>query len=264
MNVKKIVKVMNFHALLRVDAARNTADSYMVLQEEISAMIDIVLNNKNLQLDRRILKPKKNQPELNIYIGSDYGFCGGVNSAINAHLAKDQANKSTKISIGKKLRKYGDTNLHIAYEELESYRDEIERLCYEAIHDRKFSSINLIYNHYYNMTTITPVRSCIYPMKKSSSTTRYTGDFVIEGNPATMLENMVLSYLRYQINIAYANSYASENIMRQNATRQSLQKIEEKEEEETMLYRREKNRKSFAKVIDSFVKRKSLGGGFQS
>lgn len=263
MNVKKIVKVMNFHALLRVDAARNTADSYMILEQEISAMIDIVLNNKNLQLDRRILKPKKNQPELNIYIGSDYGFCGGINSAINTHLSKDQGDKNTKISIGKKLRKYEDTNLHIAYEEFEFHKEEIEQLCYEAIHNRKFSAINLIYNHYYNMTTITPLRSCIYPMKKSKSSTKYTGDFVIEGNPVTMLENMILSYLRYQINIAYVNSYASENIMRQNATRQSLKKIEEKEEEEIMLLRREKNRKSFAKVIDSFVKRKSLGGGFQ-
>lgn len=53
MNIKLIVKVMNFHSLIRVDNARKKADKYLLLEKEISNMIDMILNNENLIRDKK-------------------------------------------------------------------------------------------------------------------------------------------------------------------------------------------------------------------
>ena len=84
MNIKAIVKVMNFHALLRVDRAHKEADQYQMLEREVARMVDIIQNNRNFILDRWVLQPKEGAPRLRIYIGSDMGFCGAVNASVNS------------------------------------------------------------------------------------------------------------------------------------------------------------------------------------
>ena len=84
MNVKSVVKVMNFHALLRVDSSRRQAEKYRMMEQELSSMIAIIMNNRNFLLDKKILLPPPSKPEMNLYIGSDLGFCGFINSISTA------------------------------------------------------------------------------------------------------------------------------------------------------------------------------------
>ena len=56
--------------------------------------------------------------------------------------------------------------------------------------------------------------------------------------------------------LAVVNSRAAENILRQNATTESLKKIDEIEEENVMEERREKRNVEFQKVVDTFIKNK--------
>ena len=55
MRIKNVVKVMNFHSLLRVDKARKTADKYLTVGEEITKILTTILYNKNLKL-KKIVK----------------------------------------------------------------------------------------------------------------------------------------------------------------------------------------------------------------
>ena len=71
---------------------------------------------------------------------------------------------------------------------------------------------------------------------------------------------MTISCMAYEVRIAAASAYASENLMRQNATSESLKKLDEMEAEALRVQRKEKNQNSFRKTIDSFVKQKSLRG----
>src|SRR5699024_5379187 len=71
MNVKAVVKVMNFHALLRVEASRKQAERYQAMESELENMMRIVMNNRNLRLDKRIALPDPALPALRIYLGSD-------------------------------------------------------------------------------------------------------------------------------------------------------------------------------------------------
>ena len=56
--------------------------------------------------------------------------------------------------------------------------------------------------------------------------------------------------------LAVVNSRAAENILRQNATTESLKKIDELEDEKVMEERREKRDVEFQKVVDTFIKNK--------
>ena len=92
MNVKAVVKVMNFHSLLRVEASRRQAEKLSAMEEELSAMMRIVLTNRNLRLDKRIRMPNPELPVLRIYMGSDLGFCGSVNASVLSELKNSAGN----------------------------------------------------------------------------------------------------------------------------------------------------------------------------
>lgn len=254
MNVKSVVKVMNFHSLLRVDNARKKADKYLLLEKEIFQMIDMIINNENLIRDKKMLTLDENQPELIIYFGSDYGFCGNINSNINRVINAE--NTADKIIVGKKLHSKEDILVKIKREDFTQDYGKINSLINQAVTKRKYSKIILSYNHYHNMSTIEQVEKCIYPMELSDKKrTKHTEDFAIEGNVTTLLENLIIEYLNYEIKIAEVNSFASENIIRQNATSDSLKKIDEIEEEKIKNERKTRNQKAFQKAIDSYFKK---------
>ena len=51
MSIRNIVKVMNFHALIRVDNAKRKADKYRMMEEQLYRMMDVNMNNRNLILE---------------------------------------------------------------------------------------------------------------------------------------------------------------------------------------------------------------------
>lgn len=259
MNIKAVVKVMNFHALLRVEASRNRAELLNTMQEELEAMMRIVFSNQNLKLDKSLKLPDPSLPVLRIYLGSDFGFCGSVNASVSAMLNKD--NGMEQVAVGKKLRRTKEVSLFLTQEE---YNADFERVrCYleRAVKERCWSGVELVYNHFYNFSAIKLVTRRIYPLEvKPEEVSNQWDDFAIEGNVQRLLEDMVISYLTYELKIAAASAYASENIMRQNATSESLKKLDELEQGELQAQRKERTQKAFQKTIDSFIKQKSLQG----
>ncbi|HKL80141.1 MAG TPA: F0F1 ATP synthase subunit gamma [Mobilitalea sp.] len=261
MKVKIIVKVMNFHSLIRVDMARKKADKYLLLEKEATDIIDMIVNNRNFILDKKLWEVDKSKPPLNIYFGSDFGFCGSINFQVNQLLDRDET--ADKILIGKKLRvgKPG-VLMKIDREEFINRYEEIERIISESIKERKNSEINLIYNHFNNTTSIELKTKRIFPfMIDKNGKGRYKEDYFVEGDANNILVNLVSLYLNYEIKIAEVNSFASENIMRQNSTSESLKKIEEQEEIDIRESRKLKTAKEFGKVIENYTKKKGIKGG---
>lgn len=257
MKIKAVVKVMNFHALLRVEASRKQAELYQTMEKELEKMMRIVMNNRNLRLDKRISLPDPSLPVLRIYIGSDFGFCGSVNSSVSSVLLKDEGIE--KVVIGKKLRKPQDAEKVMT---LEEYYDDFEIIgeyLRRAVKERCWSAVELVYNHYYNLSSVKQEIKRIYPLAENEAETEgMLDDFVVEADTDTLLEDMTISYLTYEMKIAAASAYASENIMRQNATTESLKKLDEREAEELRIERKERTYQSFRKTIDSYIKQKSL------
>lgn len=255
MNIKTIVKVMNFHALLRVDRAHREADQYKMLEGEVARMIDLIQNNRNLILDRWALQPREGAPRLRIYIGSDLGFCGAANASVNAILEGEDPNNFV-ITIGRKMHSMDLVDLSMTREEFDSRYHEIEEILTEGVRRRKFSGVDLCYDHYYNMTHIEPVEKTIFPIHlERDDLEEYADDFAVEGSDVNeVMEGLIITYLNYEIKSAAVNAFASENILRQNATNESLKRVEEMETQERWAQRKRKNDAAARKVIDSFIK----------
>jgi F0F1-type ATP synthase gamma subunit len=260
MKIKNIVKVMNFHALLHIDAARRMTEKYIRMESEVQKIIDIIVNNRNFILDKITLDPSESAPQLNIYIGSDYSFCGGLNKLVlNAMLHDTDADK---ITVGRKMKVASVPGLKLAMtkEEFDENYAEVESLLEDSVFYLRHSSINVIYNHYYNAGRIALRRRKVFPIPLAADPEGYTEDFVVEGDVDSLLRRLTSTYASYEVKIASINSFAAENIMRQEATTESLKKIEEIEEEELRVQRKEDRLKSFAKAQDGYVRKMSYGG----
>ena len=256
MNIKTIVKVMNFHALLRVERAHREADRYARLEKEVVHMIDLIQNNRNFILDKRSLTAPKNAPHLRIYIGSDMGFCGAVNSYVNSVLSEENGQNDV-IVIGRKIHTHVPVLLQIDRDDFAARYDEISKIVAQAVHTRKYSGIEVYYDHYYNMTHIEPTVKTIFPVEISSDREEsYTEDFYFEGSIDDLMEELIATYINYEIKIASVNAFASENILRQSATNDSLKRIDEMEQAALWEERKVKNQLAAKKIIDFYSKTK--------
>lgn len=250
-NIKNVVKVMNFHSLLRVDKAKRKADNYKVLEEEILSFMNKVLNNKNLNLDKRLITSKPDGKIVNFYIGNDLGFCGNFNSSVK-HVAEEDKGV-IKIVVGEKIfMNKDDVALNIAKEDFYNDFKKIEDIIKPLLINRRIKEINAIFNRYYNVNNIKLEKKKLFPLEFDDS--KNTEDFVIETDASSMFEDLLLFYIECELQIIEYNSWAAENIMRQNLTSESLKKIDEIEEEKQKQVRKEKKYKAFKKQMANYRK----------
>ncbi len=268
MSLKNVVKVMNFHSLLRVEQSRRTARKYSQMEEMILQMLDNILHNRNVVLDIKALQTDPSKPQLCICLGSDLGFCGNLNHLVRAGSREEtqDAGRGRKaaaericfITVGKKLSSL-EGGIHLIHQNREDFLEDhsaILKELSEGLRSRAYSSIRLIYNHYRNSSQVEFVDKIIYPMPAGLfGKKEYYEDFVCEGNSMQeYLLNLVELYLKYELEIAAQVSLAAENITRQNITTESLRRIDEIEAEQAQVIRRQKKDREFAKVLDNYTK----------
>ena len=227
MELKKVVKVMNFQTLLKINDAIKKAEQYQNVGDEITKILTSIVYNKNLMLDDKVIDPDPNKPKLNIYIANDYGFCGNFNSSIR-HQIKDDIN-DYKIIIGKKIS-YEDEKTLLRIHKNDFYKEmpKIEATIDEALQNLEYSAINLYYNHYYSFSKFGFLKLQLFPVEFEGKF--YEGeDYVYETNAAKMIKGLMSFYICYQIKMAEAISEASENVLRNQITNMALDKIDEQE-----------------------------------
>lgn len=256
MRIKNVVKVMNFHSLLRVDKARKTADKYLTVGEEITKILTTILYNKNLVLDKKVLLPDKNNPILDIYIANDYGFCGDFNAAVRRAINKNPDNY--KIIIGSKIS-YKDDKTVIKIDKDNFQQDfyKIENYIDKSLIDMTYSEINVYYNHYYSSTSFEFKKINLFPLEFEGE--YYEGkDFVAETDLDLMIKSLVSFYICYQLKMCECISEAAENMERNQITRMALDKIEELEEEERNEEFRKKTEIAVKKNVENYKKMQVL------
>lgn len=255
MAIKNVVKVMNFHSLLRVDKARRKTEMYFQTQMELENLIRKVIYNKNLIHDKTIIIPNENGKILNIYIGNDLGFCGDFNQQINKAVKNDQ---NDRIIIGKKVSYNKEDKGVILYQDKDEFFEDftkLENIIYEVVLARTYKEINVIYNQYNNINSFEFKTKKIYPINfEENKDEDYDEDFTAETEVNSLLSNFLALYICYEIKIREMNSYAAENVVRQQITHESLKKIDEIEEANQKIERKKKNKKNFQKLIDNYRK----------
>lgn len=250
--IKNVVKVMNFQSLLRMDKALRQADKYKNVGREITDILGKILYNRNLILDKNILTPDENLPELNIYIANDYGFCGNFNSEVSKRIRSDKT--ATKIIIGKKIVFNDDTViLKIGKDEFIDRFGEIQEIVEEAIKSINYSRINVFYNHYHTMSSFEFMKIPLYPVEFKGE--YFEGeDFVAETDLNGLISRLASFYVCYQLKMCESISYAAENVLRSQITSSALEKLEEKEQEERHEEMKKRKEKSVLKSVENFKK----------
>lgn len=252
-NIKNVVKVMNFHSLLRVDKAKKKADKYLLLEEELLSFMSTILNNKNLNLDKKLIVSNPKGKVINIYIANDLGFCGNFNSVVKRMGIEDK--EAIKIFVGNKiLLNDPSIALNISKEECYSDFSKISNLIKPYLINKDIKEINAIYNRYYSVSEIKTEKKNLFPLIIEDEPDN--NDFVIESDVSMIFDDLILAYIGCELKIIESNSWASENIMRKNLTDQSLKKIDEINEKNKKVIRKEKKYKSFKKQMANYRKRR--------
>ena len=252
MRIKNVVKVMNFHSLLRVDKSKKQAESYRNVGEEITKIIKTIVYNKNLVLDKKVITPDPKMQKLNIYIANDYGFCGNFNSQIARQIRKDK--EDYKIIIGSKIVYKDDkTILKINKDNFYKEFDKIEETIEEAIRNSTYSEINLYYNHYNSSTSFEFRKLTLFPIEFDGEYDT-KNDFVIETDITSMLYSLLTFYILYELRMCECISRAAENVLRNQITSEAIDKIEELEIDKKNEERREKKSKLVRKTLENFKK----------
>lgn len=258
--IKNVVKVMNFHSLLRVDSSKKKAEKYFLLEKEVTAMIQQIMNNRNFILDKNVLMPNEDAPILNIYFGSDFGFCSNYNSQVTEMILKEPDVR--KVIIGRKISKLNiPVIMHCSKEDYEKDPEPLYHILSDCIEHAAYKEINIIFNRYQSVSDIHIEKKRVYPFLLEESNEDYNEDFLCEENVDQLLRNMVVLYLYYQIELCHINTNAAENVLRQNTTRESLKKIDERDEVQLRNVRKARRAKEFKKAIENFSKQRSIHGG---
>ena len=267
MSVRNIVKVMNFHALLRVNGARRKVEKAFDYERELKYIIATIVNNRIFNQENLSLEMPKNAKELNIYIGSDLGFCSSFNSDVMSYIKHDSPDND-KIIIGKRVLVDVPNKLYVDKEKFNDphVQDRIFDIVLDGIVNKLYSKINLIYIHYYNMNKQEIVKRTILPFdfggdvldEEERREINKLDDFVVEGDLSFILLNLVSLYVTNEIKIAEAWSWASENVERQVFTSESLKKIDEREEEKMQAARKARHTKEFKLIVEKNNKRKHV------
>ena len=256
-SIQNIVRVMNFHALARIDKAKSKSVKEMSTEELLEKMIREIYYNKNLNIDKKLLTENKNGIELNIYIGSDLSFCGDFNSSILSKLAED--NDSQKIIVGQKIYSITSQPYIYALSKEEFFQDSshISSIIEEYLTEQKAKSINIIYNRYYSIDDIRLEKMQVFPVNfEMKAEDDYDIDFVIENDANNILRSILAEYLNFKVRIAEQSSWAAENVNRERIARESMKRIDELKETEKIIENQKRSQKKLAEQIDNFERLK--------
>lgn len=254
MIVKNVVKVMNFHSLLRVNEARRRVERAQDYENRLRQAVSEIVNNRIFRQENLSLNMKKDAKELNIYIGSDFGFCADFNAAIKRYLAEDEA-RNDKIIVGNRIKgNVENLLLFMSNEEFHRRMEEIDKLVLDGVLNDKYSKVNVVYMHYFNMSKQEVMKKTILPFLYDEKTEEAKGeveeDFVVEGSLRHIIWNLVTLYASQEIYIANAWSWASENVKREAFTSESLKKIEDIEAEEARVKRKKRRAEEFLEIVN--------------
>ena len=143
-------------------------------------------------------------------------------------------------------------------ENFATQQDQIFDIVLDGIVNKKYSKINIIYIHYYNLNKQQIVKRTILPFdfggdildEEEKREINKLDDYVVEGDLSFILLNLISLYVSNEVKIAEAWSWASENVERQVFTNESLKKIDEREEQKFKEARKARHTKEFKNIVE--------------
>ena len=129
----------------------------------------------------------------------------------------------------------------------------MDNIISKFVYEKQIKEINAYYNHYYSVNDIRFEKVKLFPLDINAyDDVDLDVDFVIETDINEFLSDILSLSICYQIKMFESNSFASENIMREKITSESLDRIDKMEYEKNLKETKEKKEESFKKQINNY------------
>lgn len=212
-----------FNEYIKINNNREVVDA--ITEEKLSSS---EFNNNS---EKYIIRIREKLPEImNIYI---------ENNEVYYLVRKYEINK---------VCYYTNTDINMGY-----INKKIEKTIDEAIRNSSYSEINLYYNHYNSSTSFEFKKLTLFPINFDGEYDT-KNDFVIETDITSMLYSLLTFYIMYELKMCECISRAAENVIRNQITREALDKIDELEIEQANQLRKNKKEKLVKKTVENFKK----------
>lgn len=251
-NIKPIVQVMNLFSLVRINSAKSKVEEFGITSSVLTKIISSIMYNDNIVLDKNSITPDVTKPVLNVYIASDYGFCSSYNQVVSQKIKETK--DDYKIIIGKKIV-YDDDKVITKVSKDDFYKEigMLKDILSDAVNNRKYSKIVIYYNHYYNYSKSEFTSLQVFPVEYDEKY-KENVDFLIETDIKSFINNLIVYYVCYELEICEIFSWASENVIRNTMTSSALKKLDELETEEKLKNLRKIREKGLKKNIENSKK----------
>ena len=204
-----ITKAMHRIAASKLNSTQNLLQRYRFFESELNKVITEVTNQIQ---DHQLLTTKIATKKLYILITSDRGLAGGYHQQLfNAFLQRVSGIPKSEFSllvIGKKGFYFAQKNgFEVINTEVISNRDQLSVINYTQYIDiieqlfltGKIQDVTLVYNHFINALKQEVTFETLLPIKIQPLEQNIDRDFLYEGEPAQILENLIIIYLQSRI-----------------------------------------------------------------
>lgn len=266
-SIAQITKAMELVAASKMRKAQVAAQSGKLYAAKIRDMVGALASRTDLSSHPLLTEPDKNvKKRLVIFISSNKGMCGGLNTSLFRHAVRHYTdfNDCVVVSLGKK----GAHFISQMHGELKA--DFSERLPFAdsvpAITDmltaeylaQSVCGVDLVYNEFVSVLKQVPTIKSILPLKMNDIETKSAlpaGEFLIEPSIAEVFDVLLPHYLENQVRDAVLQAEASEQSARMVAMRNATDNAMSFMDDLTLLYNKARQEKITYEISDMVTAR---------
>lgn len=269
-NISQITRAMEMVAASKMKKAQESALSSKPYAQKIyeatgELISKIKIEPAHYPLLRRNLAAKI----LVIFISSNKGLCGSLNSNLFRHLALWFPDKTTVdfVTLGKKGEAFvlrTGRNLLAEFSDhpyLESIGALIN-LIVASYTKEEYGQVCLVYNNFLSILNQTPVKKMILPitLATESQSTSGLGEFLIEPDIHKLLTALLPHYLEVEVRAAILEAQASEHSARMMAMKAATDNAKELMEGLTLEYNKMRQQLITYEIADMVTARGAVEG----
>ncbi|MCD8204670.1 MAG: ATP synthase F1 subunit gamma [Coprobacillus sp.] len=222
-SVLKITKAMGLVSTVKVNRWKNRMLSNRDYIDELEEMASSLLSSCNVKDTPFVVTNSEAKGNLYLLITSSLGLCGSYNTNLFKFVEEIVTSDDTLMVIGKKgLAHYENSDLHINtdFSEYSSFQndDDVRKIgdyLVNAYLNHEYKEIHIIYTHYKNSITFSPMDFTLLPLhSEQSEDSKY---IIYEPDKKAIIDKLIPMYLSSTVHTKLLEAELSENASRSQA-----------------------------------------------
>lgn len=269
-NVKKITNAMQMVSAVKMKKAQAAAQEAKPYQEFLDRAINRMSSNIDKQHSVLLqVKTQNAKKKLVILVTSNKGLCGSFNFNVLRFLLQNHKTQEIDfVTVGKKgsqmaasMRKnvLADFSSNAPITSVSAVFDYI----LDAYMKGTYASVSVVYNRFISSLKSEPVEEQLLPFsmkaeKQSEKEAQLAREYIIEPNPAEMIEALLKNYIEEKIRFAIMQNEAGEHSARMIAMKNATDNAGELIGSLTQLSNKLRQQKITSELLDMVTAKESV------